>query len=571
MKRTPALLILLALWIALLFPFRRRLLARLLRLPPPRYPIRVEKALRIPMADGLHLAADHYAPQTDDSLPTLLIRSPYGRGTAAGVFGAMLAFFATLFAERGYHVLVQDTRGRFDSEGHFQPYMDEHADGLATLDWLKAQAWHRGPVGTWGPSYLGIVQWAIAAHAPEIEAMVPIVTTANLREVVYPDGALDLGLALRWPVIFHEMDRTRRHPYLELPLFALRSERNTARGYQQTVLAEADRAALGQPVDFYQEWLRHHTPDDDMWQQVTDEIQLNQIKRPVHLIGGWYDFFLRAQLRDYAALLAAGRTPYLTIGPWHHFNGMLSLTSVREGLEWFEAQLKGYTRRLRSKPVRLYVMGARQWRDYDVWPPPSNSTAYYLHSSGRLNAIQPGNETSDHYRYDPAYPTPALGGTQFSPWAGAKDNRTLEGRPDVICFTTPPLGDALEVIGPVRAVLYVQSSREYTDFFARLCDVHPNGRSVNICDGLIRVAPGIGEKQPDGSLKIEVDLWATAHRFKAGHQLRLQVSSGAHPRWARNPGCANALAPEAFHAADQTIYHDAAHPSAVILPVTKTG
>jgi len=568
MKRTAALFALLVLSLVALVPFRRRLLALLLRLPPPRYTVRVHTGLRIPMRDGMSLAADHYAPESADLLPTLLIRSPYGRDVRAGVFGALLAVYAHLFAERGYHVLVQDTRGCFDSDGQFSPYFNEQVDGLATLDWLKAQTWHRGPVGTWGPSYLGIVQWAMAAHTPDIQALVPIVTTANLHDVLYPDGALDLGLALRWPVIFQQLDRTRSHPYLSLPLQAFHMERGTSRGFRQTALADADRAALGQPVEFYQEWLRHTDSDDALWQQVHDEIQLTTVQRPIHLIGGWYDFFLRAQLRDYAALRAAGRHPYLTIGPWHHFNGMLSPTGLREGLIWFEAQLKGYTARLRTKPVRIFVLGTRQWREYDSWPPSAQTTPYYLHSDGRLDALQPGNaDPPDCYAYDPANPTPALGGNQFSPWAGAKDNQRLEARADVLSFTTPPLGEALEVIGAVRTVLYVRSSRAYTDFFARLCDVHPDGRSFNICDGLFRITPDKAELQLDGTLKIEVDMWATACRFKAGHRLRLQVSSGAHPRWARNPGCADSFAPDALYPAAQTLYHDAEHPSALLLPV----
>jgi putative CocE/NonD family hydrolase len=177
------------------------------------------------------------------------------------------------------------------------------------------------------------------------------------------------------------------------------------------------------------------------------------------------------------------------------------------------------------------------------------------------------DEGVDNYRYDPSNPTPALGGAQFSPLAGPRDNRKLEARPDVLTFTTPPLSQPVEIIGQVRLQLYVKSSLDYTDFFGRLCDVFPNGRSINICDGLFRVRPGKVERQLDGSMCIEIDMWATAYHFKSGHRIRLQVSSGAHPRWSRNLGTGDSITGSEMKVALQTIFHDSTHPSALILPV----
>jgi putative CocE/NonD family hydrolase len=544
-----------------------RTLARWLRLPPQRYKVGVKRAIRIPTHDGLTLATDHYFPLTPERLPTILIRSPYGREPGAGAFGVLLNFMAHRFAERGYHVVVQDTRGRFDSDGEFNPPFDEPTDGRATLDWLNEQPWFNGAVGLWGPSYLGIVQWAIASQ-PEVKALVPIVTSSQLQSILYPDGVFDLGLALRWLGIFQALDQ--RRSLLAAPRLLSRVERTITPGFHQLPLSMADAVALGAPVAFYRMWLEHHRPDDAMWQYAAQIADPAQIVAPVHLIGGWYDFFLRGLLADYAGLRAVGRTPYLTIGPWFHFsNAMVTLGGLREGLIWFDAHLKGNDRSLRQKPVRLFVMGANEWREMDDWPPPAQSTRYYLHPA-RWLAQEPPHavSSSEHYRYDPADPTPAVGGTQFSPWAGPRDNRKLEARSDVLTYTTAPLDSLLEVIGPVCLELYVRSSLDYTDFFGRLCDVYPDGRSINVCDGLYHVEPGSGQPQPDGSLRIEIDLWATAHRFRPGHRIRLQVSSGAHPRWTRNLGTGEPVGSGTImKTANQTVYHDSSHPSALVLPV----
>jgi putative CocE/NonD family hydrolase len=226
--------------------------------------------------------------------------------------------------------------------------------------------------------------------------------------------------------------------------------------------------------------------------------------------------------------------------------------------------------------VQVFVMGVGGWREMDDWPPPSRPLAYYLRpnaASSRQALPAKPDETlpPSEYVYDPHNPTPSLGGALMSVHAGRRDNRALESRSDVLTFTTPPLERPLEIIGPVRLVLYVRSSQSFTDFFGRLCDVQPDGRSINICDGLLRIAPGVGQLQPDGCLRSEIDLWSTAYRFAGGHRLRLQVSSGAHPRWSRNPGSGEPLATAVrLIPAQQAVYHDRLHPSALVLPATET-
>jgi len=549
---------------------RRRMFAGALRLPAPQFRVDVEHNLRVPMRDGVNLMADHFFPVSAESFPTVLIRSPYGREPHAGAFGATLAFIARRFAEQGYHVVTQDTRGRFHSGGEFDPVMNEYADGLDTFNWLSAQPWFNGVVGTWGPSYLGIVQLAVAAHEPSIKAMVPSVTGSDLHAVLYPDGAFDLGLAMRWLALFQALDRYQDKPIVQSASMLTEVEKAITPAFRHLPITEADQVALGKTVPYYQMWLEHPTAADPVWEELVKRVKVAESDAPTYFLGGWYDFFLRAMLADYTRLREAGKRPYLTIGPWHHFSNVFIMgNTVSEGVEWFDTHLKGKPL-MRAKPVRIYVMGAREWRDLEDWPPPYRETRYYLHPRHVLAPEAPLDDSAvSTYRYNPANPTPALGGTQFSPFGGPTDNRPLEARADVLTFTTEPLQAPLEVIGPVKLVLYVCSSLPTSDFFGRLCDVHPNGRSVNICDGLFRVLPGKGAPQSDGSLRIEVDLWATAHRFKVGHSLRLLVASGAHPRWACNLGAENQLG-TLMYIADQQIFHDRAHPSALVLPVPAT-
>jgi putative CocE/NonD family hydrolase len=242
--------------------------------------------------------------------------------------------------------------------------------------------------------------------------------------------------------------------------------------------------------------------------------------------------------------------------------------SLREALVWFRAHLLGDRDGLRAMPVRIFVMGADEWREMPEWPPAgTRPQRWHLHPGRVLAPETPPESEPQRYRYDPADPTPGVGGAAMSD-AGPKDQRAVEGRPDVLVYSSAVLDHDLEVIGPVQAELFVQSSLEHTDFFTRLCDVDASGKSINICDGLVRLVPGRPPREPDGMLRVHIDLWPTAYRFKRGHRIRVQVSSGAHPRWARNPGSGETLATaKTLCAADQTVFHDPAHPSAIILPV----
>lgn len=553
---------------------RRKLAARAFGLRPPDYAVTVERNLAVPMPDGVTLYADRYAPRATGQFPTILLRTPYGRPSETRLLGPFAEQGAVLFAERGYNVVVQGVRGRFRSEGSFDPFVHEAADGRATLAWIAAQPWFDGNLGMWGPSYLGYVQWAVAGDAPGyLKALVPIVTTSRFSRAFYPQGAFAFESSLRWANLIYTTHRPGARLDLTALLRLLSPQRQAAlvTALATQPLGAADRAALGEPAPFYQHWLDNPDPESAYWSRVDQHRALSGVNVPVHLIAGWYDLFLSEQLADYSTLLAAGRTPYLTVLPRYHTDPALAIDGIREGLWWLDAQLKGRRALLQRRPVRLALMGSHEWHEMDYWPPPAAMTRYYLHAEGLLSTHPPAEVSApDHYRYDPRNPTPAIGGPVLGPQGGPRDQRPIEGRGDLLCYTTPPLQHELDVIGYVRLELFVRSSLAYTDFVGRLCDVHPDGRSINVCEGLCRVAPGTGEPQPDGSLRLAIDLRATAQRFRAGHRIRLHICSAAHPRWGANPGDGRRFRDAGAvpgPAADQTIHHDVDHPSALVLPI----
>jgi putative CocE/NonD family hydrolase len=471
--------------------------------------------------------------------------------------------FGRLLSERGFQVLIQSCRGTFGSGGSFDPFA-EREDGLATLAWMREQPWYPGSFGTAGPSYLGIVQWAIAAEAGEDhKAMAVQVTSSDLHATVYEGGSFSLANLLGWAdQIAHQ----------ERPFALIRQQVAAARRlaplFGRLPLADLDRQAVGKRVEYWQDWLSRTDPDDPYWAPRRFTEGPAAVRAPVSFVAGWDDIFLPAQLRDYMALRAAGKEPYLLIGPWQHAEPGNIAATVKDSMVWLRAHLLDDTSQLRPTPVRIYVGGAGQWRDLPSWPPAATEQRWHLQADGGLHQEVPQDGEPDEYIYDPASPTPSVGGPLLARVKGRPDNRALEARPDVRTYTSAPLERDLDVIGHVRADLFVRSSLEHTDFFARLCDVDPSGRSTNICDALIRLTPGRPAPEPDGAIRVRIELWPTAHRFRRGHRIRLAVSSGAHPRYARNPGTGEPLATaSSLHVANQRIYHDPGHPSAIILPV----
>jgi uncharacterized protein len=539
--------------------------ARALHLPPAlTRRVGVRRDLGVRTRDGAILRTDHYRPATHGA-PTVLVRTPYGRGGVTALAGRMLA-------ERGFHVLLQSCRGTGGSSGSFEPMRHERNDGLDTVDWLRRQPWFTGALGTYGPSYVGYTQWAIA-DVPELRAMATVVTASSFRDPVYAGGSFSLFTTLAWANLLH----AQTQPWLASTNELLRGQPRLNRAFGHLPLGEADREATGAEVAFFREWLELSTEDSPervkYWSELDHSHRLADLAAPVLMVGGWYDIFLPWQLADYQALRAAGARPHLTIGPWTHGSGGLLAASVRESVDWLRSHLRGERDRVRSRPVRLYVSGADHWREYEEWPPPPHEEqSWYLGPAGSLARSTVEGEP-DRFRYDPADPTPTVGGPLLlSNVSGPRDNRAVESRPDVLVYTSSTLDSDLDVIGPVRACLSVKASHPYHDLFVRLCDVSPGGRSTNLCDALARVGPGTYPSGPDGSTVVTVELWPTAHRFRAGHRIRLQVSGGSHPRYPRNLGTGEPmLTATELRPVEVAVFHDPDRPSFVSLPTHRPG
>ena len=539
------------------------LVQRMMRLDPPSTrDLAADRDLRVPMPDGTVLLADRYAPREGgQGLPLALIRCPYGR---RGPFAAGLA---RPLAERGFQVLLQSVRGTFGSGGKFDPMRRDREDGLATLEWVVKQPWFGDSIVLCGLSYLGYVQWAVAdSLPPAVKAIVPQVTDAALSlEFLRSDG-LSLETPFVWGVLIAGQER--RGAFLRQGLQA----RKTQRALRTLPLGDADVAAIGHRSAYIQDVLACDA-DHPRWAGIDHRDRVAGVTVPVSSVAGWYDIFLPGQLRDFTALQEGGRPARLTVGPWTHASTDTFRAGLREILEFGLPWAGGGAPPSRA-PVRLFVMGEEAWRDFPSWPPPGYAPRrYHLQPDGALSVEPPPGESSsgesssgesapDRYRYDPADPTPAIGGARMVRDTGRVDNGTLEARPDVLTFTTGPLEASVEVIGEVSAEIWFRSTLPYADVFVRLCDVDPDGRSRNVCDGLVSLTGA------DAVNRAVVRLWPTAHRFRPGHRIRVQVSSGAFPRYARNPGTGEPH-PTATRllAADQEVYHDPAHPSAIVLPV----
>ncbi len=505
-------------------------------LPPPAYTVALERGIRIPMPDGTHQIADRYIPQTGERCPTLLVRTPYGRGFPYDFM------YGGLFAEQGYHVLLQSARGTGGSGGRFEPFADEAADAQATIGWLREQPWFDGSLATIGASYLGFTQWALANDPPpELKAMVVQVSMDDFYKFLYPGGAFAMEATLTGLAAMLSQDKGFRaftRAVLRLTLTHKRVARTVpfVPGY---------KLALGKRVGCLEDWLEHPAAGDPYWSPRRASPDFSAAP-PVHLLSGWYDVAIDGTLDSYRRLRDAGRTVRLVVGPWNHTSGFNKDMPIiaGEAIAWLRACLTGNGYGPDATPVRVYVSqipGKGEWRDLADWPPPGAiAQSWHLRADGTLTD-SPGEGTSS-FRYDPNDPTPSVGGPRMdSNGFGQKNNTKLEARDDVLVFSGPIIGAPQEVIGPVSLRLRVRGSSPNFDVFARLCDVDVKGASWNICDGLLRL-DGTRPADADGWTEIEIPMSATAHRFAAGHRLRVQVSGGAHARWARNTGTAEQIA-----------------------------
>ncbi|MGD3110433.1 CocE/NonD family hydrolase [Streptomyces sp. YGL11-2] len=501
------------------------------RVPAGRYAVGCEQGLVAPAADGSPLLTDHYFPCAEREFPTLLVRSPYGRGLPWS------PLYGILFAEQGFHVVVQSCRGTGGSGGAFHLWRNEAADGRAAVAWLREQPWFTGVLGTIGPSYLGYTQWALAAEPPpELRAMVVQVGLHDPAAYFHGGGAFHLENALVTGI-----GMTYQHrgtvPFLRA---ALRLGRRLRRVDASSV------AGLLDEVPWLAEVLAHPDADDPYWRGASMAAVAERLTVPTALITGWHDVLAGQALAQFGRLRRAGCDTALLAGPWTHHSALQQgwPEVFAESLGWLRAHLCGDRSGLRPTRVRVHVGGEREtWRDLADWPPaPDRVNSWFPAPGGRLVRRAPaGSAPPASFRYDPAAPPPSLGGPLLSRGAGPRDNRALEAREDVLTFTGEPLTGPVDVLGPVAARLRLTvEGGGRADVFARLCDVDAQGRSVNVCDGLVRLRY-VGEAAEAAEagrepVEITVPMGSTAHRFAAGHRVGLQVSGGAYPRYAPDPG-----------------------------------
>lgn len=538
-----------------------RALSRGAHLPRPAYPhLDVERDLRVPMPDGTVLLADRWAPRGRPDAPIVLARSPYGR--------RKLGPLAEVIAAQGYQVVIQSVRGTFGSGGDWKPFFNEESDGDSTLTWLSEQPWFSDRVATFGPSYLGLTQWSIAANPPEwLRGMAIGVSATSFRHaVVHPNNAFGLDLALSWIYGLESQEA----PFLVRQKADLLADGPLTRA-ATTLVAAADQALVGRQVDYFQDWINHEQPGDPFW----DPIEFGnavETAPPIGIVAGWYDIFLPQQLIDHQNLTAAGRSTRLTVGPWCHsqLGGLLAM--LKDAVDLYRVVLDGEPERT-DDPVRVFVMGSSVWRRFPAWPPtPSEVRRLDLYPIGVLGDGVPtvaGSPTS--FRFDPAHPTPAAGGRALrSARAGARNQEPRERRDDVLTFTTDTLTTTATVIGTSRVTLTLRTSTPWIDLFLRLCDVttSPVSTSLNVCDAGVRLGPDDVTMLDDGRFRVTVELAPTAHAFLLGHKIRLQVSAGAYPLMSLNPGEGRRL-----HDSGPTqpttyeVFHDPDHQSWLELPI----
>jgi putative CocE/NonD family hydrolase len=553
----------------------------------------VERNVAAKMRDGVTLRADIYRPKADGKFPVLLVRTPYDK-TGETNFGLKAA-------ARGYVVVAQDVRGRFTSEGEWYTFKNESRDGYDTVEWAAALPYSNGKVGMFGGSYVGATQFLAAiAKPPHLAGVCPNVTASNYHDGwTYQGGAFEQWFNESWATGL-AMNTMRRR--VELAGNALGwTKILPLRAYPVLEAPEAEGLA-----PYFTDWLAH--PNfDEYWKQISIEDHYEQIQVPVFNLGAWYDIFLGGTLKNYARLKAeagteaARRGQRLLVyvgghaGGWNNrkvgavdFGEKLPIDGDELTLRWYDWLLKGEANGVeKEKPVKVFVMGKNEWREEDDWPlARAKSTKYYLHSTGAANGVAgsgalstaaPVEEKPDQYVYDPTDAVPTIGGPlccgALPTGIGPEDQRPAEARSDVLVYTTPAFAKDTEVAGPVSLELFVSSSAVDTDFTGMLVDVWPNGFAQNLTSGILRLRYRNSQEKPElgnpgETYHITVDLWATSNVFLRGHKLRLEVSSSNFPRFDRNlnTGEEQARATRMVKATN-VIYHDKAHPSALVLPI----
>ena len=608
------------------------------------YDFLVVKNVMVPMRDRVRLATDIYFPARDGSpvagkFPVLVSRTPYGKNPVPPPPGSLTPLqekqesAASYFARRGYVVLLQDCRGRYDSEGTFYLDVNEGPDGYDTVEWAARQPWSNGKVGTYGDSYLSQVQNALAVlRPPHLTAMFVMVGASNYyEEGAYRGGAYTLLHNIVYPLAFAATSQeAAKDPVLKAAM--LEAGHGQLKAWLLAYPYRPNASpVLASPIN--QRWFQDmvdHAYYDDYWKQNGFNFEVSYDKYPdipIYFMSGWYDLFEHGTLHNYKGMASRHKSrTKLLVGPWVHgigprfagdvdFGPTAEVDLLAEQERWFDEIMKGKnTGILEEPPVRLFVMGGGnnlrtdsglmedggQWFTTSAWPPPESSAhAYYLHGDGSLSEQAAGDEPPSAYEFDPAHPVPTIGGQidsgrEFSP-DGPRDQRCslkipfcdndlpLASRRDVLVFQTPPLDSDVVIAGPLTVDLWISSSAPDTDFTAKLVDVappnndYPWGYTMNLEDRIIRVRTSQDPSKPEllkpGEIrKVSIDLLGVANRFAKGHRIRVDISSSNFPFFDVNPNTGERPGYQTHEVkAVNTVYHDREHPSHLNLPVATVG
>lgn len=497
-----------------------RIATRLWKLPPPTTGYTVEHDVRVPLRDGVTLAADLYRP-AGAAAGTVLVRGPYARGLPLDLL------FARVFAARGYTVLFVSSRGTFGSGGDLDPMATEAADGQDVARWLVRQPWFTGSFATLGASYLGFTQWALLSDPPpEVAAAIVSLAPHDFARHMWGTGAFRLEF-LGWSDMVAHQEDPGRLRQLARQATAARRLRPVLSGLP---LADAAQRHLAGRAPWWRGRAVTTDQGDPSWAPLRQTAALDRARVPVLVTAGWQDLFLSQSLEQYTRLHERGVDVALTVGPWSHTEAAARGAGVivRESLDWLDEHLAARAGRRRRSPVRVFVTGAGAWRDLPAWPPPSTPADWFPVPGGGLGGTAPGGGTSS-FTFDPLRPTPSVGGPLLS-GGGVTDDSELAARPDVLAFTGEPLTDPVTVLGAPVVTLAHRTGHPYADVFARLSDVDARGRSRNVTEGYLRLDPARGDDP------VVLRLRDTAHRFAPGHRLRLLLAGGSHPLYARNLG-----------------------------------
>ena len=550
----------------------------------------------VPMRDGVNLSADVWLPdssQGDGPWPVLLLRTIYDNQEARYMG------WTREFIKRGYAVVVQDCRGRGDSDGVWEPYVCEYEDGFDTHEWVGEQSWCDGNVGTFGLSYPGFTQTLPAAlRSKYLKAVAPIASQQDNYGHHRVNGVIHHSVALTFLNMLGRSMQSESLKHFDQQEFFKGLPIDTA---METVT----------PTHPYYKGVIEHEQYDDWWDSYSLRNKYGEMAVPSLFITGWFDSLSHENFKLFngwskgAANEDARKKTKLIVGPWSHQispwgrvpmgeNGEYQdRTFGKQGLwdivdmhtHWYDQRLKGIDTGIDDEPpIKLFVMGANEWRYEHEWPLARTEwVKFYLHSNGDASASDKGwlstslpafGETPDEYVYDPADPTPSWGAQyQSFDLCGPRDRTEVEKRADVLTFTTESLTEDIEVTGPITATLWASSDALDTDFTATLVDVELNGKAIVLCEGIVRARFRNGTDKPEmmkpGEIyEFDIDMWDTSNLFKAGHRIRIEISSSNFPRYNRNLNSGNPIATDTeITVANQTIYHDADHPSHVTLPV----